>query len=186
MIALVKLLQPRNIKIPVWILWITLITRMPSLTGQTILNKLVISNGGQSSSNLNYRTNLTIGQSFAAKLQQANTQACVGFWYLPKEMSTSTLEIEKNSVLDPVFALKLFPNPFQSKTTAEFQVGAKGRVRLFWVDMQGNLVSNLLDEVLTPGKYRVILKADGLVNAMYTLVLTTEQQRLHQKAIVLN
>jgi hypothetical protein len=32
----------------------------------------------------------------------------------------------------------------------------------------------------------VVLKADGLINAMYTLVLATEQQRLHQKAIVLN
>jgi|GEM_PF-1551409 len=186
MIYLINLPEGLKFEFRVWALWVGLFAWIPSLTGQTKLNKLVISNGGQTSLNSNYITNLTIGQSFAAKLQQANTQACVGFWYLPKEMSTSTLEIEKNNVLDPVSSLKLFPNPFQNKTTAEFQVGVKGRVRLFWVDMQGNLVSTLLDEVLTPGKYRVGLKSEGLTNAMYTLVLMTDQQRLHQKAIVLN
>lgn len=167
-------------------LWLPCLLFCCWVNAQTRLAKQVISNGGQTSSNSNYITNLTIGQSLAAKLQQSNIQACVGFWYLPKEMSTTTLEIEKNNILDPVSTLKLFPNPFQYKTTAEFQVGLKGRVRLFWVDMQGNLVSNLLDQVLTPGKYRVVLKADGLINAMYTLVLTTDQQRLHQKAIVVN
>lgn len=171
---------------PGWLLFLLFLICGDRGWAQTKLAKQVISNGGQTISNGSYRTNLTIGQSFAAKVQQANSQACIGFWYLPKELSTSTLDIKKSNELDPISSLKLFPNPFQHKTTAEFQIGTKGRVRLFWVDMQGNLVSNLMDEVLTPGKYRVVLKADGLINAMYTLVLTTDQQRLHQKAIVLN
>lgn len=154
--------------------------------GQTKLSKIVISNGGQVMTGGNYRVNLTIGQSFADKVKQTNTQACVGFWYLAKEMSTATVEIERNSVIDPVSYLKIYPNPFHHKATAEFQVNTKGKVKLYWIDMQGNKITDLLDEILIPGQYRVSLKAEPLTSGMYTLVLLSDQQLLKQKCMVMN
>jgi len=164
------------------------------ITGQTSLKKIVISNGGQAITGNNYKMNLTLGQGFVAKTKSENTQANIGFWYIPEQGSSETtkariklnVEKQKTPVSNPINDLKIYPNPFYSKATAEFQVGTNGRVRLVLIDMNGSIVSYLMDERLTSGRYKVPLKAQGLSNALYNLVLVTDGKQLYQRFMVLN
>lgn len=165
------------------------------LSGQTSLNKIVVSNGGQAISGTNYKANLTIGQGLVAKSQTEKTQANIGFWYIPEQGSTEpttkakikiNVEKQKTPVFNPINELKIYPNPFYSKATAEFQVGKNGRVRLVLIDMNGSIVSYVMDEMLTAGRYKVPLKAQGLSNALYNLVLVTDGKQLYQRFMVLN
>jgi len=164
------------------------------ITGQTSLKKIVISNGGQAITGNNYKMNLTLGQALVAKTNTEKTQASIGFWYIPEQVSSETtkariklnVEKQKTPVSNPINDLKIYPNPFYSKATAEFQVGTNGRVRLVLIDMNGSIVSYLMDERLTAGRYKVPLKAQGLSNALYNLVLVTDGKQLYQRFMVLN
>ena len=164
------------------------------LHGQTILSKIVISNGGLPITGNDYKANLTFGQALVAKIKTENTQANIGFWHIPEQGGSETtkakikinVERQKTPIANPINELKIYPNPFYSRATAELQVGKNGRVRLVLIDMNGSIVSYVMDEMLTAGRYKVPLKAQGLSNALYNLVLVTDGKQLYQRFMVLN
>jgi len=49
-----------------------------------------------------------------------------------------------------------WPNPFNPRTTLQYEVGVTGRVNLQIFDTRGRLVQILVDEVKTPGRYEVL------------------------------
>jgi hypothetical protein len=52
-------------------------------------------------------------------------------------------------------------------------------------DVQGREIDVLLKEYLTEGKYRITYQPKSIMNGMYTLMLTTGRERLHQSCIIL-
>jgi hypothetical protein len=64
------------------------------------------------------------------------------------------------------------PNPFRSTTTLEFAVpgsasGSAQSVRLALYDVQGRQAALVVDQVMTPGRYRVDVDARGLAGGIY-------------------
>ena len=55
-----------------------------------------------------------------------------------------------------VFTAKNYPNPFNPKTTIEFNLPQRGHVTLKIFNVRGELVNTLVDEVRSADKYTVV------------------------------
>ncbi len=60
-----------------------------------------------------------------------------------------------------------YPNPFNPSTRIEYSVPAGGKVRLEVFNLQGRLVSTLVDEVKSPGLYTAAFDGSGLRSGTY-------------------
>lgn len=173
--------------------WTMLLLTTVSLTGQTQLGKIVISNGGQSTSNNVYSLNLTIGQPFAAKSKTESSEACIGFWYKVNAITSFPFVLEKYNVPEKVVLnqpgkganLKIYPNPFFDKAQIEFELVESGITRLSLVDVQGREIDLLANENMTNGRYKFTYQPHAWMSGVYTLMLITGKERLHKSCILL-
>jgi len=60
-----------------------------------------------------------------------------------------------HSVYQAQFALKSYPNPFNSQTTLVYSVPLSGRVTVRIFNILGKEVVRLLDEQMSPGEFRI-------------------------------
>jgi hypothetical protein len=60
-----------------------------------------------------------------------------------------------------------YPNPFNPETVLEYDVPAARHVSLVVYDLLGREVGVLVNELRTPGRYRVSFKPDGLASGVY-------------------
>jgi len=60
-----------------------------------------------------------------------------------------------------------YPNPFNPFTRIDYSVPARGKVRLEVFDLQGRLISTLVDGVKTPGLYTADLDGSSLRSGIY-------------------
>ena len=165
-----------------------------SLISQTVLKKVVISNGGQSIANNLYQVNLSIGQSLSTKTKNENSEACIGFWYEKKVLTPTSFKLEKYNSPEKVVIkknakgsdLKIYPNPVFGKTQIRFLLAEKGKARLSMIDIQGREVDVLLYDHLEDGEYKLTYYPKSAMSGVYTLMLCTEKERLHQSCIIMN
>lgn len=69
---------------------------------------------------------------------------------------TNSLADDENSLLPQRFELSsIYPNPFNPSTTITFNVPYRDRVKIEIFDILGRSVATLLDEIQSPGSYRV-------------------------------
>ena len=60
-----------------------------------------------------------------------------------------------------------YPNPFNPSTVIAYQIPEESHVRLNVYDVTGRRVSRLVDEVQTPGEYRVTWNASEMTSGIY-------------------
>jgi len=60
-----------------------------------------------------------------------------------------------------------YPNPFNPKTTINYQLDQAGMVNLVIYDLLGRKVETLVDEMKTPGSYAVTWNAKDLASGIY-------------------
>ena len=188
------------------LLWFDVLT-VGTLTGQSDLNKLVLSNGGRECIGNNYKVNLTLGQSLAGWSRGISTQASIGFWYVPLNPVTrfnnaknpvaierripsgehgSIYELQRHTYAEKVNSLKIYPNPVVTRASFEFQLAEDGDVHLALFDFKGKRVSTLIRRKMEAGRYKIEFNADQLPGAVYSLVLMTGRFRLQEKCMVMN
>jgi hypothetical protein len=69
---------------------------------------------------------------------------------------TNSLADDENSLLPQQFELSsIYPNPFNPTTTITYNVPHRDRVKIEIFDILGRSVATLLDEIKSPGSYRV-------------------------------
>lgn len=174
---------------------------------QTQLSRSALSNGGRPMAGTTYKTQVTIGQSLAGISRTIQSEATVGFWYLPRFSSSrfkfaknptaipgriptgengGIYELQRHTHAEKINTLKIYPNPVFSQASVEFQLAGDGNVHLALYDFKGNRVSTLLRGKLEAGRYKIEFQADQLPGAVYSVVLTSEQIRLQEKCMVMN
>lgn len=79
-----------------------------------------------------------------------------------------------------------YPNPFQQKTTIQFDVEYAGNVALKIFDLNGKTVGTLIDCELSPGKYSEIWDATGLPGGGYLIKMETTKASGIVKAYLVN
>jgi hypothetical protein len=72
------------------------------------------------------------------------------------------------------------PNPFNAMTTIDYEVIESGPVHLIVVDMLGRETATLVDALVEPGRYRVVLDATALSSGLYAAVLSTPSQTAYR------
>lgn len=65
-----------------------------------------------------------------------------------------------------------YPNPFNPTTNIEFDIPVSGAVRLELFDIAGKKVSDMLNENLSPGKYKYSLNGSNMNSGVYFIKLT--------------
>lgn len=174
---------------------------------QILLSKTAISNGGQPVAGNTYKTQVTVGQSLAGISRTIQSEATVGFWYLPRFSSSrfkfaknptaipgriptgengGIYELQRHTHAEKINALKIYPNPVVSQASVEFQLAGDGNVHLALYDFKGNRMFTLLRGKLEAGRYKIEFQSDQLPAAVYSVVLTSEQIRLQEKCMVMN
>lgn len=67
-----------------------------------------------------------------------------------------------------------YPNPFKSETTITYKVNKKASVSLFVYNILGNQMTNLCNEVLNPGSYKITLDTQNWESGIYFYVFQSE------------
>lgn len=66
-----------------------------------------------------------------------------------------------------------FPNPFNPSTTISFALPEQARVKLVVYDINGRIVSRLIDEERSPGNYEVVWEAADVASGSYFVRFST-------------
>ena len=79
-----------------------------------------------------------------------------------------------------------FPNPFQHTTQIGFAVPTRERTTLRVYDVTGRVVSTLVDRVLDPGNYEVLVTAQALSPGIYFYRLQSADDAVTRKLLLLD
>jgi len=78
-----------------------------------------------------------------------------------------------------------FPNPFSNSTKILFSVNQNSNIKLIVNDLNGKIVSTLLNEVLMEGDYNIDFNAGNLKSGTYFVVLISENSVQTKKIMIL-
>lgn len=84
--------------------------------------------------------------------------------FVKKEKSVSITDYKLN---------QNYPNPFNPTTNISFDLPEESSVQLQIYDIQGKLVSTLVNETMDKGNYSVSFNSDGLPSGVYFYRLST-------------
>ncbi|MBE2256611.1 MAG: SBBP repeat-containing protein [Ignavibacteria bacterium] len=79
-----------------------------------------------------------------------------------------------NEIPNKFSLMQNYPNPFNPSTTIKFDIQKQGFVTLKVYDMLGKEVSTLVNESLSPGRYKADFTTEGLTSGVYFYRLTTD------------
>jgi len=77
-----------------------------------------------------------------------------------------------------------YPNPASQKTTIEFSLTVKEKVRLTLYDCPGKQIRTLIDEERMPGKYRKEIDITGLKPGIYFYSLSTQGENISKQLVL--
>ena len=86
-------------------------------------------------------------------------------------------ETEKDSTLS--VDVSIFPNPFNPSTTIRYQLPDQGHVKITVVNILGQEVAELVDEIKSAGEYSVSFNGSKLSSGMYILTISFETSTKH-------
>jgi hypothetical protein len=78
-----------------------------------------------------------------------------------------------NSVPDKFLLKQNYPNPFNPSTSIEFQIAKTGFASLKVYDLNGKEISNLVNQNLSAGTYKIDFNSEGLSSGIYFYTLKT-------------
>ena len=94
--------------------------------------------------------------------------------------------VDNNNITNTSFTLtQNYPNPFNSITTISYQLPRTGVVRLSIYNIAGQLVETLVNEQKSPGSYSATWYANDVSSGLYFYKLTTENQTITKKILLL-
>lgn len=79
----------------------------------------------------------------------------------------------------------LYPNPFNPSTKIKFDIPKAGNVELKVYNTNGELVKELVNRYLTPGKYVVNFNASGKASGIYLITLSYNGKVFTEKALLI-
>ena len=95
-------------------------------------------------------------------------------------------EIEINDIMDHQFPISnIFPNPSSGKTSIFYNLSAKSNVKLSILNLNGQLITTLVNEKQTQGDHKVNFDATDLPAGIYFCVLKTNEGMQTKKIIKL-
>lgn len=95
-----------------------------------------------------------------------------------------SVDFERKSFDENVFALGSYPNPFAQNTLIEYTIPEASTVSVSIIDLKGVTISRLLtDKEQSEGTHRLTFESDSLPEGVYICTLTTPTGRKTHKII---
>ena len=82
------------------------------------------------------------------------------------------------------YSISVVPNPVTSKTDFEFNIAEEGNAEIQIYNSTGELVSTIASKYYSAGLYKVSFDAANLVNGVYHIVLSSNNQRFNAVMVV--
>jgi hypothetical protein len=115
---------------------------------------------------------ITVANNTLWPVWMDNSTGIYQIWSAPIDLNSLALPKPEFEVLpDKVEINSVYPNPFNSSTIIEYQIVESGLVNLTIFDLNGRLVTELMNEQHPPGKYRLPFEATNLSSGIYILRL---------------
>ena len=108
--------------------------------------------------------------------------------YILIEPGSTPLDIDGREVaqnIETFYLYQNYPNPFNPTTNFEFRLADLGLVSLKVIDVLGREVKTLVNEVKSPGSYKVTFDASSLASGIYFYELRTEKFYSIKKLILM-
>ncbi|MEZ5057013.1 MAG: T9SS type A sorting domain-containing protein [Saprospiraceae bacterium] len=93
------------------------------------------------------------------------------------QITTSTSDNPGQSLLgmsSGSIVMANFPNPFTNQTTIKYLVNQAGKVNIRIFDMNGKMITNLVDERKNPGEYQRVWNAENVPDGTYFAIALSE------------
>ncbi|MCB9357485.1 MAG: T9SS type A sorting domain-containing protein [Calditrichaeota bacterium] len=121
------------------------------------------------------------GQIYETTSDPDSTTPDIGLFYFHQ---TPSAYDEHNEVVHAFALLQNYPNPFNGETTIEFELPARTHARLDLFDITGRFVRSLYDGNAL-GRTSVHVSLDGLASGIYIYRLTTPEEQLSNKMLLI-
>jgi hypothetical protein len=95
------------------------------------------------------------------------------------------VEREEGTVPETFSLEQNYPNPFNPATKIVYNIPTESKVKIEVFDILGRLVNTLVNETQIAGKYTVDFEASELSSGVYVYQLTTQNQILSKKMLLL-
>ena len=126
------------------------------------------------------------GQTVEIKYTADAANSVWSYIYLDDMIITpSTVDIESTPAICDASLEQNYPNPFSENTTITYSVVKQGKVSLIIYNLAGREVLRVFDENKNPGDYNATITGLNLTPGTYYYKLTSDDNTLTQKMIVL-
>ncbi|MDP2173628.1 MAG: T9SS type A sorting domain-containing protein [Candidatus Cloacimonadaceae bacterium] len=138
-----------------------------------------------------FHLNLWIGSSGIGNFRFVLSSPNLGTYSIPFRFRTSDVSANDDHYISQPTLLKgNYPNPFNPSTTIDYQIPAKGNVRLEIYNMKGQKVQTLVNELKTSGSHSVVWNGidqsgHSVVSGVYFYRLVTENNTITKRMLLL-
>jgi hypothetical protein len=156
---------------------------------QTEITRSVVGSGGLGSATATTQIRATLGQPVIDSVTATQHRLNSGFWY-GGSLNVSSVEDDGAVVSAPFALFQNAPNPFNPRTTIEFNVPTAAQpVSLRIYDLRGRAVRTLVEGTVSAGRHRVVWdgrdnRDNPLASGIYTYALTRGGERLTRKMLL--
>jgi len=121
------------------------------------------------------------GAAFHAQIAEDCSESA-----LVTEIAATARTSNISSSIKEDLTMRVYPNPLRSKATLDFYLPKAAEISLQIYGMNGQLVTTILEQQHhAAGKFKIDFAAKNYRNGMYYFVLTTADEVLTEKVIVL-
>ena len=146
-----------------------------AVQAQIKVSNSVIGSGGGVSSTADFKVTATLGQPAVGVSKDASNSVSSGFWAQSVGIVTSVEKIETESIPDKFRLDQNYPNPFNPTTTIAFALPKQIDVSIKLFDLQGKIVSILVDEEMAAGEYQIVFDAQSIPSGVYFYRIDAEE-----------
>jgi hypothetical protein len=146
-----------------WLLLILMLSAQIAVA-QIQMTNSVIGSGAGGGSGINNSVTGTVGQTAIGVVSGPDWFHEIGFW----TTSLVPTDVTDQDILPATFWLgQNHPNPFNPRTTIQYNVPKAGNVRMQLYDIQGRLVRTLMNRDHEPGYFEFNLDGRDLSSGVY-------------------
>lgn len=106
--------------------------------------------------------------------------------YEPLSIIDTNIVTSVNSFIEERFFMKpCYPNPAKDHVTFSYRINATTKVKLVLTDIQGRMVSTVVNEIQQPGEHKVDFSVNNLPQGQYIYILYAGPVKVSNKLVII-
>jgi hypothetical protein len=118
-------------------------------------------------------------------LENTRGVGALTFYRFPITDPTYIIEPEKGGVRDKFLLYSNYPNPFNPSTRISFDIVKAAHTTLLVYNIQGEIITEMVDDYLRPGKYTATFNGSNLSSGLYFYMLRSGEKQICKKMMLI-